>query len=66
MKSDTYYLRRAMKLAAESRASGNHPFRGASGRAGWIRAASSGNTYAQDRGVSHAGVERGARRYTTL
>jgi tRNA(Arg) A34 adenosine deaminase TadA len=54
MKSDTDYLRLAMEIAAESRASGNHPF-GALlvGPEGDVLL-SSGNTYAQDRGVGHA------------
>lgn len=54
MRSDTDYLRIAMKLAAESRATGNHPF-GALlvGPDGDILL-SSGNTYARDRGVGHA------------
>jgi tRNA(Arg) A34 adenosine deaminase TadA len=54
MRSDTEYLRLAAKLAAESRASGNHPF-GALlvGPEGDVLL-SSGNTYARDRGVGHA------------
>lgn len=54
MKSDTDYLRIAIRIAAESRASGNHPF-GALlvGPDGEVLL-SSGNTWAQDRGVGHA------------
>ena len=54
MRSDTEYLRLAVKIAAESRASGNHPF-GALlvGPEGDVLL-SSGNTYARDRGVGHA------------
>jgi len=54
MKSDVEYLRLAIALAAESRATGNHPF-GALlvGPEGDVLL-SSGNTYARDRGVGHA------------
>ena len=54
MKSDTDYLRLAVDIAAASRAGGNHPF-GALlvGPEGEVLL-SSGNTYAQDRGVGHA------------
>lgn len=54
MQSDADYLRLAIKIAAESRASGNHPF-GALllGPEGEVLL-SSGNTYARDRGVGHA------------
>ncbi len=54
MRSDTDYLLLAVKIAAESRASGNHPF-GALlvGPEGEILL-SSGNTYSRDRGVGHA------------
>lgn len=54
MRSDTDYLRMAMKIAGESRASGNHPF-GALlvGPDGEVLL-SSGNTYSTDRGVGHA------------
>lgn len=54
MRSDAEYLRLTMKLAAESRASGSHPF-GALlvGPEGDVLL-SSGNTYARDRGVGHA------------
>lgn len=54
MKSDVEYLRLTIALAAESRATGNHPF-GALlvGPEGDVLL-SSGNTYARDRGVGHA------------
>jgi tRNA(Arg) A34 adenosine deaminase TadA len=54
MKNDAEYLRLAVKIAAESRASGNHPF-GALlvGPEGDVLL-SSGNTFEQDRGVGHA------------
>lgn len=54
MKSDVEYLRLAIALAAESRATGNHPF-GALlvGPEGDVLL-SSGNTYTRDRGVGHA------------
>ncbi len=54
MKSDTDYLRIAIRIAAESRAGGNHPF-GALlvGPDGGILL-SSGNTWTRDRGVGHA------------
>lgn len=54
MRSDTDYLRLAVDIAAASRAGGNHPF-GALlvGPEGEVLL-SSGNTYAQDRGVGHA------------
>ena len=54
MRSDTEYLRLAVEIATESRASGNHPF-GALlvGPEGDVLL-SSGNTYARDRGVGHA------------
>ena len=54
MRSDTEYLRLAVEIATESRASGNHPF-GALlvGPEGEVLL-SSGNTYARDRGVGHA------------
>lgn len=54
MKSDTDYLRIAIRIAAESRASGNHPF-GALlvGPDGEVLL-SSGNTWTRDRGVGHA------------
>jgi tRNA(Arg) A34 adenosine deaminase TadA len=54
MRSDTDYLRIAIGIAAESRASGNHPF-GALlvGPDGEILV-TAGNTYASDRGVGHA------------
>jgi tRNA(Arg) A34 adenosine deaminase TadA len=54
MRSDTEYLRLAMVIAADSRASGNHPF-GALlvGPEGDVLL-SSGNTYGRDRGVGHA------------
>lgn len=66
MKHDTEYLRLAIAIAAASRAEGNHPF-GALlvGPEGEVLL-SSGNTYAQDRGVGHAetNVARAAaRRY---
>ncbi|WP_292515408.1 hypothetical protein [Mesorhizobium sp.] len=54
MRSDTEYLRLAVEIATESRASGNHPF-GALlvGPEGDVLL-SSGNTYARDRGVGRA------------
>ncbi len=54
MKTDTEYLRLAVEIATESRASGNHPF-GALlvGPEGDVLF-SSGNTFARDRGVGHA------------
>jgi tRNA(Arg) A34 adenosine deaminase TadA len=54
MHSDTDYLRQTVRIAAESRASGNHPF-GALlvGPAGDVLL-TSGNTYAADRGTGHA------------
>ena len=54
MKDDIEYLRLAIRAAAESRASGNHPF-GAIlvGPQGDVLM-SSGNTYGADRGVGHA------------
>ena len=54
MRSDTEYLRLAVAVAAQSRASGNHPF-GALlvGPQGDVLL-SSGNTYARDRGTGHA------------
>lgn len=54
MKRDADYLRQTIRIAAESRASGNHPF-GALlvGPKGEVLL-SSGNTYTQDRGVGHA------------
>ena len=54
MRSDSDYLRLAVAIAAESRASGNHPF-GALlvGPAGEVLL-SSGNTFSLDRGVGHA------------
>lgn len=54
MKSDVDYLRLAIGIAAESRASGNHPF-GALlvGPQGEVLL-SCGNTFARDRGVGHA------------
>lgn len=54
MTSDIDYLRRAVKIASESRAGGNHPF-GALlvGPDGDVLLAL-GNTYARDRGVGHA------------
>ena len=54
MRSDTEYLRLAVDIARDSRASGNHPF-GALlvGPEGDVLL-SSGNTYAKDRGVGHA------------
>ena len=54
MRSDIDYLRIAVEIAADSRASGNHPF-GALlvGPEGDVLL-SSGNTYASDRGVGHA------------
>jgi tRNA(Arg) A34 adenosine deaminase TadA len=54
MESDVEYLRRAVRIARESRASGNHPF-GALlvGPEGDILI-TSGNTYTVDRGVGHA------------
>jgi tRNA(Arg) A34 adenosine deaminase TadA len=54
MRSDTEYLRLAVEIATESRASGNHPF-GALlvGPEGDVLL-SSGNTYARDRGAGHA------------
>jgi tRNA(Arg) A34 adenosine deaminase TadA len=54
MRSDTEYLLITVKIATESRASGNHPF-GALlvGPEGDVLL-SSGNTYARDRGVGHA------------
>ncbi|MCY1127278.1 nucleoside deaminase [Frigidibacter sp. RF13] len=54
MKSDIDYLRLAAKIAADSRAGGNHPF-GALlvGPEGEVLL-TSGNTYKQDRGVGHA------------
>lgn len=54
MTSDADYLRRAVTIASESRASGNHPF-GALlvGPDGEVLIAS-GNTFARDRGVGHA------------
>ncbi|MEZ5887748.1 MAG: nucleoside deaminase [Paracoccaceae bacterium] len=54
MKSDIDYLRLTARIAADSRASGNHPF-GALlvGPEGEVLL-TSGNTYNQDRGVGHA------------
>lgn len=54
MKSDIDYLRLAVAIAKDSRATGNHPF-GALlvGPEGEVLL-SSGNTYARDRGVGHA------------
>ena len=54
MKSDIDHLRLATKIAAESRAAGNHPF-GALlvGPEGEVLL-TSGNTFSQDRGVGHA------------
>ena len=54
MRSDIEYLRLAVEIATESRASGNHPF-GALlvGPEGDVLL-SSGNTYMRDRGVGHA------------
>jgi tRNA(Arg) A34 adenosine deaminase TadA len=54
MRSDIEYLRLAVEIATQSRASGNHPF-GALlvGPEGDVLL-SSGNTYARDRGVGHA------------
>lgn len=54
VKSDIEYLRLAVEVARQSRASGNHPF-GALliGPDGDVLL-SSGNTYSQDRGVGHA------------
>src|SRR5262249_16662069 len=54
MRSDIEYLRLAVKIASESRASGNHPF-GALliGPEGDVLL-SLGNTYTRDRGVGHA------------
>ena len=54
MRSDIDYLRLAVEIATESRASGNHPF-GAIlvGPKGEVLL-SSGNTYARDRGAGHA------------
>lgn len=54
MRNDTDYLRRAIEIAGQSRAEGNHPF-GALlvGPDGEVLL-SSGNTYARDRGVGHA------------
>jgi len=61
MKRDTEYLRIAVQIAAESRASGNHPF-GALlvGPEGEVLL-SSGNTYTRDRlGHAEANVARAA------
>lgn len=54
--SDTEYLRLAVKIAAESRASGNHPFGALLVGPDGDVLLSSGNTYARDRGVGHAEV----------
>ena len=54
MKSDADYLRLAMALAAESRATGNHPFGALLVGPGGDVLLSSGNTYARDRGIGHA------------
>lgn len=54
MRSDIDYLRIAVEIAAESRASGNHPFGALLVGPEEEVLLSSGNTYAQDRGVGHA------------
>ncbi|WP_371746467.1 nucleoside deaminase [Aminobacter sp. SR38] len=54
MRSDTEYLHLAVKIAGESRASGNHPFGAILVGPDGDVLLSSGNTYAQDRGVGHA------------
>ena len=54
MRSDIVYLRLAIGIAGESRASGNHPFGSILVGPDGDVLLSSGNTYAQDRGVGHA------------
>jgi tRNA(Arg) A34 adenosine deaminase TadA len=54
MRSDSDYLRLAVRIAAESRASGNHPFGALLVGPDGDVLISSGNTFAQDRGVGHA------------
>jgi tRNA(Arg) A34 adenosine deaminase TadA len=59
--SDTEYLRLAVKIAAESRASGNHPFGALLVGPDGDVLLSSGNTYARDRlGHAEANVVRAA------
>lgn len=54
MQDDSYYIRRTIRIAEESRKEGNHPF-GALlvGPEGEVLI-SSGNTFARDGGVGHA------------
>jgi len=54
MQSDIDHLRRAIGIAAESRASGNHPFGALLVGPDGAILLTSGNTYAQDRGTGHA------------
>jgi len=54
VKSDTHYLHLAVKIAAESKGSGNHPFGALLVGPDGDVLLSSGNTYARDRGVGHA------------
>lgn len=66
MTRDIDHLRHAVRLAAESRAAGNHPF-GAllAGPDGAVLVVS-GNTFAEDRGLGHAETNvarEAARRY---
>jgi tRNA(Arg) A34 adenosine deaminase TadA len=54
VKSDIDYLQIAIATAAESRASGNHPFGALLVGPDGTVLLTSGNTYSRDRGVGHA------------
>lgn len=54
MHSDIDLLRRTIAIAAESRASGNHPFGALLVGPDGAVLMTSGNTFVQDRGVGHA------------
>ena len=54
MPSDIDLLRLTIRIAGESRASGNHPFGALLAGPGGEVLLTSGNTYAADRGVGHA------------
>jgi tRNA(Arg) A34 adenosine deaminase TadA len=54
MQSDTELLRQTIRLAAQSRAAGNHPFGALLAGPDGAVLLSSGNTFRQDRGCGHA------------
>lgn len=65
MQSDIALLRQTIRLAAQSRAAGNHPFGALLAGPDGAVLLSAGNTFAQDRGCGHAeaNVAREAARF---